>query len=295
LRDFLDSICYTFDIEIKKYVMIKNTKKRLLILFVLFDSIIIVGVFLYITRPSNDRNWEPAHAVLSYVTQNNNEITIHNLRSFRYRTESDYDRSYRDKTIRLSDIEGVDFIVEPFAQFEAFAHTMVSFRLVDGDNITVSIEARREVGEKWSAPLGILRQYELMYIVADEQDAVYLRTNIRNDRVHLYPTIATPEQARELFTQIMGRVNRLYQKPELYNTLAKNCTTELVSDVNHIVTKPIRFSWRYTLPGYADTLAYDLGLLGTDKSFEQLEQQTLINDRVNIKNPLENFSQDIRE
>lgn len=275
--------------------MINNTKKRILVLFILFDFIILVGILLYITRPSNDRNWEPTHAVLPYVTQHDDQITIHNLRSFRYRTESDYDRNYRDRTIRLTDIQGVDFIVEPFAQFEAFAHTMVSFRLTDGDNITVSIEARREVGEKWSAPLGLLRQYELMYIVADEQDAIYLRTNIRGDDVHLYPTIATPEQAQELFAQMMRRVNQLYKKPESYNTLANNCTTELVHDVNKIAPHPIRLSWKYIFPGYADTLAYDLGLLGTDKSFEQLEQETLINDKVNPENPLESFSQDIRK
>ncbi len=275
--------------------MIKNISKHPLAIFVIFDCIVVVGFLLYITHPSNNRDWEPTHATLSHATQINNTITIHNLRSFRYRSESDYDKNYRDKTIRLSDIQGVDFIVEPFAQFEAFAHTMVSFRLADGDNITVSIEARREVGEKWDATLGLLRQYELMYIVADEQDAIYLRTNIRRDNVHLYSTIATPTQAQALFIQMMRRVNQLYEKPELYNTLANNCTTELVHDVNKIAPKPIRLSWKYVFPGYADTLAYDLGLLGTEKSFTELEQSTRINDRVNSKNPLDNFSQDIRK
>src|SRR3954469_13174781 len=40
--------------------------------------------------PSNNRNWKPGVAVLPYATVSGARITLHNVRNFDYRTESDY-------------------------------------------------------------------------------------------------------------------------------------------------------------------------------------------------------------
>ncbi|MBP6942957.1 MAG: DUF4105 domain-containing protein [Candidatus Buchananbacteria bacterium] len=266
---------------------------RILLFIFLIAGAALAATFLTL-HPSNNRQWEPAHAVLPHVIINGNDITIHNLRSFRYRTESDYDINYRDVSFPLTDIQGVDFVVEPFYNFKPFAHTMVSFRLASGDNITISIEARREQGEPWDAKRGLVRQYELMYIIADEPDAVYLRTNIRHDQVYLYPTIATPEQAQALFLEMADNTNKLYTHPEFYNILTNNCTTRLVENVNTIAPKPIKFSWRYVLPGYATSLAYDLGLLGTDHSLSELESRSQINAKADGVTDLDMYSKQIR-
>jgi len=278
--------CYT------KCYMTKTRISSIIGLILVVVGVVVV-ILLAIMEPSNQRDWLAVHAVLPTMTRMGDEITVHNLRSFRYRSEVDYDIAYRDQILNLTDVQGVDFVVEPFAELAAFAHTMVVFRIKNNDNIVISIEARREQGEDWDAKLGLLNQYELMYIVADELDAVYLRSNIRRDNVHLYQTIATPDQAQRLFLAMMNRANQLAERPEFYNTLTNNCTTRLVDDVNIIATKPIKFSWRYALPGYADTLAYDLGLLGVKSSFAELEQSTLINPKVD-ENNLAEFSAMIR-
>src|SRR3972149_1588201 len=49
-------------------------------------------------EPSNDRNWQPDVAVLPYATENGDLITVHNIRNFDYRTETEYISAYYDKT-----------------------------------------------------------------------------------------------------------------------------------------------------------------------------------------------------
>jgi hypothetical protein len=59
------------------------------------------------------------------------------------------------------------------------AHTMMSFEFEGGDCLCFSIEARKEKGEGYSAVKGLFRQFELVYIAADERDLIRLRTNYR--------------------------------------------------------------------------------------------------------------------
>jgi hypothetical protein len=57
----------------------------------------------------------------------------------------------------------------------------------EGDQyVAISIETRKAKGEEYSALRGFFRQYELIYVVADERDVVRLRTNYRGEDVYLY-------------------------------------------------------------------------------------------------------------
>ena len=51
------------------------------------------------------------------------------------------------------------------------AHTMVSFGFSGSDYICFSIETRKEKGEGYSAIKGLFRQFELVYVAADERDS----------------------------------------------------------------------------------------------------------------------------
>ena len=51
---------------------------------------ILVVLFLRIPA-SNDRDWQPEVAQTPYATINGDLITIHNVRNFDYRTETDFD------------------------------------------------------------------------------------------------------------------------------------------------------------------------------------------------------------
>ena len=63
-----------------------------------------------------------------------------------------------------------------------------------------SIKTRKEIGESYSAIGGFFRQFELIYVAADERDVIRGRTNFRRgEDVYLYRTTVPPEKARERF------------------------------------------------------------------------------------------------
>jgi hypothetical protein len=245
--------------------------------------------------PSNQRNWQPDQAILPYAEIAEDQVKLHNIRNCTYRTDDEYVVKHYDKTFELDKIERVDFIVVPFKETPSLAHTLLSFGF-DGDNyVSVSVEARREKGEAYSPVMGALRQYELMYVIADERDVLLRRTRFRGSDVYLYRTRATPEQARELFLDVMNRVNELYRQPEFYDTVTNNCTSNIAGHINRLRPGKVNlFDPRALLPGYADQLAYELGLLDSSKPFAQLREEARINPQADRFADRRNFSELIR-
>ena len=60
----------------------------------------------------------------------------------------------------------------------AIAHLFLTFGFGD-DHLAISIEARKERTRPYATLPGFFRQYELVYIVADERDVIRVRTNYR--------------------------------------------------------------------------------------------------------------------
>jgi hypothetical protein len=247
-----------------------------------------------ISQPSNHRPWKPDLAVLPTADVHGDAVTVHNIRDFIYQSDENYVIKHVDRTFDLKQLETVDFIVVPFQQAPLLAHTMLSFGFADGEHLGVSAEARLEIGETYSPIRGALRQYELMYVVAEERDLIARRTRHRGADVYLYPTVATPEEARELFLDVMLRVNKLARDPEFYDTLANNCTTNIVGHINRLQPGRVPYNLSVLLPGASDRLAYELGLLRTESSFEETRRRARVNDLANRYLDSPDFSERIR-
>lgn len=247
-------------------------------------------------QPSHYRNWKPDLAVLPYAEFDGDTVTVHNVRNADYITENDYLLHYDDRTYDLSEVESVYFFVVPFTDTPALAHTMLSFGFADGRYLAISVEVRLEQHESYSPLLGALRQYELMYVVADERDVVRLRTEQRKVDVYMYKARTTPEQTRSLLVDMLRRANEIYRKPEFYDTLTNNCTTNIVDHIDHLAPGKISpTDPRVLLPGYSDELAYDLGLLDTNVSFAETRRRALINRLCHRYRDDEDFSEKIRQ
>src|SRR5215212_8936282 len=149
-------------------------------------------------RRSNQRDWSPDQAILPTAKIHGPLVTIRNIRNFRYEATDRYTPGYYDKTFDLRELDSAWFFVEPFGRSGA-AHTFVSFGFRDRDFVALSVEIRKEKGESFSPVKGLLRRYEIMYVIGDERDLVKLRTNYRNDPVHLYRIRTTPERMRAMF------------------------------------------------------------------------------------------------
>jgi hypothetical protein len=262
-------------------------------------ALAIAAAFLYVRvteTPSNARPWSPDQRVLPYAVFGGRSVTIHHIRNFVYRTTTDYDERRETRTYDLDRLDKAWYLVERFGAepitVPAIAHTFLTFGFGD-EYLAVSIEIRKEEGERFSPLKGLLRQYELMYVIADERDVIGLRTNVRRDPVYMYPVVATPEQLRTLFVGMLERANEIAKKPEFYNTLTNNCTTSIVDHVNTIAPL-IPFSYKTVLPAFSDRLAYDLGLIPNDQPFNALRAAHRI-DRKMQQHPIdERFSDAIR-
>jgi hypothetical protein len=247
------------------------------------------------TRPSNDRQWDPLHAKLARAERHGQYVTIYNIRNTEYRSEQDFTVRYYDKTFDLEKLKTVDFIVVPFPDNPAIAHTMLSFGFDDQEYLAVSVETRREKHETYSALAGFFNQYEIIYVLGDERDLIQLRTHHWMNDVYIYRTIATPEQARRLFLDVLDRVNALNEHPEFYNTLTNNCTTNIRRHVNRVFGEKIPKDYRVLVTGYSDRLAYELGLLESAGSFEETRRRARVNPLAYRYGDRPDFSRKIRE
>ncbi|HEU4521826.1 MAG TPA: DUF4105 domain-containing protein [Thermoanaerobaculia bacterium] len=235
--------------------------------------------FLYVQvaeRPSNDRDWAADQRLLPRAVFHGNQVTIHNVRNFEYTSENDYTPRYETRTFDLEKLDSAWFVVERFDE-PGIAHTLLSWGFGD-EFLAISVEIRKERGESYSPWKGLLRQYELMYVIADERDVIGLRTNHRRDLVHMYPVRTSPEKMRQAFTSMLQRANGLAERPEFYNTLTSTCTTNIVRHVNEIAPRRVPFSFKVLLPAWSDRLAYDLDLIPSDRPFETVQAAHRIDD-----------------
>ena len=244
--------------------------------------------------PSNARDWTPEQAKLASADINGNEVTVHNIRDCRWRSLDDFVVAYYDKTFDLDKLTSVDFIVVPFNETPSLGHTMLSFGFDGKDYLAVSVEIRKERGEAYSAVKGFFQQYEIIYVVANEQDVIQRRVNCDLCDVYVHRSTATAAQARELFLDVVRRVNKLVKEPEFYDTLTNNCTTNIRSHINHLKADDVPYDYRVLLPGYSDRLAYDLGLIERHGSYEETRLRARVNYPAYLHREAGDFSQKIR-
>jgi len=250
---------------------------------------------LSLKTPSNDRDWLPGLDVLATADFHGSTVNVKNIRNCHYLTETDYVLDYYDKQFDLMKLTTVDFIVVPFKDTPSLAHTMLSFGFDNKDYLVISVEARLENGEKYSPLKGATQEHELMYVVGDERDLIQLRTEHRDVDVYVYRAQVEPREVRAMFVDMLKRANKLAEKPEFYDTLTNNCTTNIVDHINKLRPNFIAYSYQVILPGHSDRLAYDLGLLDRRVPFETLKRRAHVNARAHVFASRDDFSQQIRK
>ncbi len=252
------------------------------------------GPLARLVEPSNEGPWSPDQAVLPWAEFHGNQVTVHNIRNCSYRTVDDYTVRLYDKTFDLSKLNSIDFIIVPFDDDPAIAHVMLSFGFDNRDYLVSSAEIRKRVGQSYSALNGFFNQYTLMYVLANERDVLWKSAIGYQQEAYLYHTKATPQQAQEMFADVMRRVNKLLHAPEFYNTITNNCTTNVRNHVNHLLPNEVPYDYRVLLPGYSDELAYDLGLIEKKGSFAQTKAAANVNYRAYRYQDDPDFSRKIR-
>jgi len=245
--------------------------------------------------PSNDRDWQPDVARLAYADVDGERITLHDIRNFDYRSETDFTPRWYDATFDLADLRSADLIAV-YWMGDAIAHVMASFGFAGDRYVAVSIETRKERGESYSTLAGFFKQYELVYVVGDERDLIRLRTSYREPRedVYVYRAQVPRENVRRLFLDYVRRINELKDHPAFYNTLTTNCTTNILFHTRVNPNAP-PLSWKVLLSGYTAQYAYELGRLDTSLPFDELRRRSRVNERAEAADQAPDFSRRIRD
>jgi hypothetical protein len=247
-------------------------------LVVAFVGFILIALWWFTLKPSDNRNWQPDDANMPSAEINGDLVTIHDVRNCDYRTEKDYTCNWETRTYNLSNLRGADIFITWWGP-TLIAHPIVSFDFGEQGHVPMSIETRDEVGQSYSAIRGFYRQYALIYIVSDERDVVRLRTNFRKDEeVYIFRTTVKPPLVQKIFLDYLQRVNELHAQPEWYNAVTNNCTTNIDVSASQAQGRSTVWDWRVLLNGKMDEMLYEHGRLVTGGlSLRALKAQAHIN------------------
>lgn len=229
---------------------------------------------------SNDRNWKIGFDVFPEIQIDSTEVTIKNVRNFKHFSDDSFKVDYYDRIYSMDKLESLWFVLSPFADhWRGPAHSFLSFGFSDSQYVSISVEARKEVGESYSILGGILKKFELMYVIGDEHDLIGLRTVIWDDDVFVYPIKTEKENIRKLFIDVLERAKKLQSEPEFYNTIWSNCTSTLYDHVNKIWPERLPGGWKLILTGYSDELVYDNDLIDTNLSLNEARKYFRVNEK----------------
>jgi len=242
--------------------------------------------------PSNHRVWSDDVARMLTGTVQGNVVTLHNVRDFNWRSDTDYDARWETRHYDLDRLVSADAVLSYWGS-KAIAHAMISFGFGDGSHAVFSVEIRKKRGEQYSSIGGFFRQFETILVAADERDIIRVRTNVRGEDDYLYPLRMDKTTMRALFLSYVQAANTLSDTPEFYNTITSNCTT-IVYRMARQIDSGLPWDVRLLLTGYLPEYLYKVGALDRSVSVEQLRQRGRITDRARNTAPNEDFSQAIR-
>ena len=253
-----------------------------------------VLVWWWSLHPTQLKDWQPDVARTPRGELRDDLLTLHDVRNFDYRSETDWTERWETRTYDLSKLRGGDLFLSYWGS-PAIAHTILSWDFEDGLPLAISIETRKDKTQQYSAIAGFFKQYELVYVAADERDLIRLRTNHRGEEVYLYRLTATPERTRAILLDYLKSMNELAERPVFYDAFTQNCTTTIRMHTQHVNPGAQPFDWRMLANGYIDQLLYERGNLDRSLPFPELRARSLIVAKAKAADQDPEFSRRIRE
>jgi hypothetical protein len=228
-------------------------------------------------KPSHQRDWDPAVALMPRAVREGDVVTIENVRNFEYRSLDDFTPRYETRTYHLANLRGANIIFFNWG-IALMSHPVLVFDFGRDGYVCMSIEVRFRKGQRFSITRSLYRQQELIFLVADERDVILRRTKHgRPQEAHLYRFNATPEELRIAFLDYVAAINSLYETPRWYHGLFANCTTSFY----RLPNSRRRLDWRVLANGRLDRALYEDGRLDSTLPFPELRRIAYLNDVAN--------------
>ena len=237
------------------WVALRRTRQFRYLLISIAGVVGVMAVCWQFLLPSNERNWKPELVDAPTAVVGAGLVEITHYLAYEGPTTQTFD---------LSEIERVWFGVQKFAGFGSGAHNFLSFEFSNGKFVSISVEARKEIGEEFALLPALFRQFELIYLIGDEAQVFGARSDF-NAPAYLYPLKSSTQQSARLFVDMCNRANELAAHPEWYNILTNNCTNNLAWHASRIAPRSISsYDIRVVMSGHADQVLYAMDLLDVE-------------------------------
>ncbi len=254
-------------------------------------GILLILAWWLTLQPRQYRDWKTEVAILPRATIDGDVVTLYQVRNFEYRSEDDFTPRYETRRVDLRNLRGADMFLNYWGS-PYMAHPIMSYDFGKDGRVCFSIETRPEKSESYSALGGLYRQFELMYVVADERDVIGVRSNHREgEDVYLYRL--KEKSVRESFLEYVRTVNQLHDHPRWYNAITNNCTTAIRE--HRAASSRMPWDYRLLVNGLGDQLFYERGMIDKSLPFAELRVLSRINDRAKAAGDAPDFSEKIRE
>ncbi|KCZ53137.1 lipoprotein N-acyltransferase Lnb domain-containing protein [Hyphomonas pacifica] len=249
--------------------------KNVAVLLALGCAALLFVVAVVAKQPRHDRDWQPHLSRLPHVEMGEGIFQVSPYRDWSYPVGSGPVQIWkRLPSHRIEDVRRAWFVVEPHPGQPLMAHTLVLFEFADGDLIGLTVEARKEAGEKYSVVRGALNGFELIYQWATPRDLLARRAVYLNKELYLYPLVLSQEEVEAYLTALLQRTESIETHARFYNTLTSNCTNELAK------TAGLDWDFAFILTGRADAALYRMGRIEGRGPFESVRQSARIDPAV---------------
>jgi hypothetical protein len=273
---------------------LKWNKPIMVIAGILF---VISLVLLLLEKPKRYKDWIESckKPPVVRLSKNREVVKIDNVREFKWRSVDDYDAAWVTRSYYLDQLDSLDLVVEPLGDSKLFAHSMLSFGFGPERKVVISAEVRKEEGESFSLLPGLYKQFELMYQVNSERDALTLRACQEGTQLYIFPIKASQEFMKSLFLSMAGKAGKLTDEPKFYNSLRANCTTELFDHIKKNYDGSISYGRGVLFPAQSGKVLHEMGWMDTDLDYEEAMKKFRSGMRVRKFADHPDFSKKIRE
>ncbi len=241
---------------------------------VLLGGLAAFGAFLIavVTKePRHDRDWYAHLSRLPHVDLEGGAFSIAPYGNWTYTEEAPEDRVWTEVPARrIADVRRAWFVMEPHPGLPVMAHTFVLFEFGEGDLVGLTIEARKEKREDYSAIAGAFNKFELMFYWASPRDLMTRRAVMMDRALYMYRLELSQGEAEAYLTALLEKTISIERRPRFYNTLTSNCTNELA--------KAAGLAWdpAFVFTGGADKALYRLGRISGGDGFDAVHERARI-------------------
>lgn len=241
--------------------------------------IAVFAVSVGMKTPRLDRDWVENLAHMPKVSQTADGFSLDPVMNWSYKPDGPVAKDMTTFVAKFADLKNLYLMVEPQPGGGYAAHTLILFEFANDRIVGLTVEARLEEGETYSAFDGLFNDYELSYIWATAKDLLTRRVTFLKKEIYVYSLSLTDEQKQKFLHTVLDRTISIEAKPRFYNTLTSNCTNELAKAAN--------LGWHYSwvLTGYSPQRLYDLKLI-TGPSFEAVREKAVMTQEIAAWNDL---------